>query len=315
MLQKRINTQTPSEESGYRYSDNLKRLKILTGWLSIFVRWIRLRPSSVLAIFILTGMVFIAILAPYISPYNPLEIHAQDRLLRPSTMYLLGTDELGRDMLSMLMHAARISLLIALGAEAVAVVIGVPLGLLAGYIRGPVDDLIMRILDSFLAFPGLLIGITIVGLFGTDKLTLLIAIGIMNMPYLARIVRAAVLVERVKDYVLATQAIGAHELYIMVRTILPNTLSPLIVQISFGLAVAILTEASLSFLGLGVQPPQKSWGTLLQIGYSYIRINAWLVTIPGMFIFTTVWSLNIIGDSLRDAMDPRLRQVSGHLFG
>jgi ABC-type dipeptide/oligopeptide/nickel transport system permease subunit len=208
-----------------------------------------------------------------------------------------------------LLHAARISLAVAFSAQLIALAIGVPLGLLAGYQRGLIDGVIMRFLDGFLAIPGILLALTIVGMFGTGVQYLLVAIGIINMPYVARITRAAVVVEREKDYVLAARAIGARDARIMLRTLLPNCLSPLIVQASLGVAIAILLEASLSFLGLGVQPPYASWGTLLQTGYSYIRLTAWYVTFPGLFIFATVWSLNVIGDVLRDALDPRLRKV------
>jgi ABC-type dipeptide/oligopeptide/nickel transport system permease subunit len=236
-------------------------------------------------------------------------MHMRERLFPPGGTYWLGTDETGRDLLSNLLHAGRISILAGLGAEAVALLLGLPLGLLAGIRGGWVDALIGRFLDGVLAFPGILLALTIVGVFGTSMMTLLVSIGIILTPQVARITRAAVIVERGKDYVLAASALGAHEGHVLLRHVLPNCLSALIVQISLGIALAILTEASLSFLGLGVQPPQSSWGRLLSVGYGYLTIAWWYVTFPGLFIFVTVWSLNVLGDALRDALDPRLRRA------
>jgi ABC-type dipeptide/oligopeptide/nickel transport system permease subunit len=252
-------------------------------------------------------IVVAAVAAPALAPYSPLEMHVPDRFSGPTLAYLLGTDETGRDMLSLILYAARISLTVSVTAETLAVLLGVPLGVLAGYRGGLTDDVIMRALDGFLAFPGILLALTIVGMFGPQLQFLIFALGIINTPYVARIMRAAVVGERGKDYVLAARALGATVPRIMFRNILPNCLSPLTVQASLGVAFAILTEASLSFLGLGVQPPAASWGTLLQVGYSYIRVTPWYVLFPGLFIFATVWSLSMLGDALRDALDPRLR--------
>jgi peptide/nickel transport system permease protein len=252
-------------------------------------------------------IVLAAAAAPALAPYSPLEMHISDRFSGPRLAYLLGTDETGRDMLSLILFAARISLTVSVTAETLAILLGVPLGVLAGYRGGLTDDVIMRALDGFLAFPGILLALTIVGMFGAQLQFLILALGIINTPYVARIMRAAVVGERGKDYVLAARALGATVPRIMFRNILPNCLSPLTVQASLGVAFAILTEASLSFLGLGVQPPAASWGTLLQVGYSYIRVTPWYVLFPGLFIFATVWSLSMLGDALRDALDPRLR--------
>jgi peptide/nickel transport system permease protein len=265
-------------------------------------------PTTFAAV-LLSLIALSALAAPVLAPYNPLEMHVRDRFSSPSPSYLLGTDETGRDMLSLILYAARISLTVAVSAETLAVLLGIPLGLAAGYRSGLMDDIIMRALDGFLAFPGILLALTIVGMFGTQVQFLILALGIINTPYVARIMRAAVVGERGKDYVLAARALGASAPRIMFRGILPNCLSPLIVQASLGVAFAILTEASLSFLGLGVQPPAASWGTLLQVGYSYIRVTPWYILFPGIFIFATVWSLNMLGDALRDALDPRLRHA------
>lgn len=274
-----------------------------------FLRQLLQARAAAVGAVILIVIILGAILASFIAPYDPLEMHPDDPLLSPSWKYIMGTDELGRDMFSMLLHAARVSLVVATGSEVIAIALGMPLALVAGYKGGLVDDAIMRLMDGFLAFPGILIGLVIAAMFGRTVQNLLVAIGIMNMPYLVRIMRAAAVVEREKEYVVAAQAIGASDWYIMRRTILFNCVSPLIVQISFGMAVAILIESALSFLGLGVQPPRESWGTLLATGYIYLRVNPWLVTLPGLFIFLTTWSLNTLGDALRDSLDPRLRKM------
>lgn len=272
--------------------------------------WMRRAPLTVkIAMTLLAIMVLAAVAAPLIAPYDRYEQHIPDRFSPPSLKYLLGADETGRDILTLLLYAARISLLVAVVAEALAVSVGVPLGLLAGYRGGFIDSIIMRGLDGFLAIPGILLALTIVGMFGTEVRYLTLALAIINTPYVARIMRMTVVSERNREYVVAANVVGASTTRVMFRTLLPNCLSPLIVQASLGIAFAILTEASLSFLGLGVQPPQASWGTLLQVGYSYMRVTPWYVVFPGLFILATVWSLNILGDALRDALDPRLRRV------
>jgi peptide/nickel transport system permease protein len=272
----------------------------------------RLRPSrlsrpTILAAALLCLVIFGAVAAPVVAPYDRFDLHPRDRLSGPSFTYLLGTDETGRDLLTLLLYAARISLVVALSAQSLALAMGVPLGLLSGYRGGAVDDLVMHGVNGLLAIPGVLLALTIVGMFGTETRYLVLALAIINTPYVTRIMRMTVLSERGKDYVVAAQAVGATPSRVMFRTILPNCLSPIIVQGSLGIAFAILIEASLSFLGLGVQPPEASWGTLLQVGYSFIRVTPWYVVFPGLFIFVTVWSLNILGDALRDSLDPRLR--------
>ena len=264
-------------------------------------------PVTLTGATILFLMVFVSVFAFVIAPYDPYELHISDRVQGPSAKYLLGTDEAGRDLLSNLLYAGRISLMAATAAEVTGIVLGLPFGLIAGFWRGKVDDVIMRFMDGLLAFPSVLLALTIVGLFGSSLRNLIMAIGITFMPVVARIIRAAVIQERYKDYVLAANALGAPGWRIVLRHILPNSFAPLIVQISLGIALAILLEASLSFLGLGVQPPRTSWGVLLAEGYGYITRTFSYVTFPGLFIFVTVWSLNVLGDGLRDTLDPRLR--------
>jgi len=272
-----------------------------------FLRRLLGNPVTLAGASILFLMVFVSLFAFAIAPYDPYELHISDRVQGPSAKYLLGTDEAGRDLLSNLLYAGRISLMAATAAEITGVLLGLPFGLIAGFWRGKIDDFIMRFMDGLLAFPSVLLALTIVGLFGSSLRNLIMAIGITFMPVVARIIRAAVIQERYKDYVLAANALGAPGWRIVLRHILPNSFAPLIVQISLGIALAILLEASLSFLGLGVQPPRTSWGVLLAEGYGYITRTFSYVTFPGLFIFVTVWSLNVLGDGLRDTLDPRLR--------
>ena len=272
-----------------------------------FIRRLLGNPVTLAGASILFLMVFVSLFAFAIAPYDPYELHISDRVQGPSAKYLLGTDEAGRDLLSNLLYAGRISLMAATAAEITGVLLGLPFGLIAGFWRGKIDDVIMRFMDGLLAFPSVLLALTIVGLFGSSLRNLIMAIGITFMPVVARIIRAAVIQERYKDYVLAANALGAPGWRIVLRHILPNSFAPLIVQISLGIALAILLEASLSFLGLGVQPPRTSWGVLLAEGYGYITRTFSYVTFPGLFIFVTVWSLNVLGDGLRDTLDPRLR--------
>ena len=271
------------------------------------------RDRVALAAALTLGLICVfALIWPLVSPYGPREIHADDALSGPSAEYWLGTDDTGRDMLTLLAHGARISLGIAVAAEILAVLSGIPLAMIAGLMGGIVDSIVMRTTDALLGFPGILIGLMVVALFGASLPTLMIAIALMTVPYLIRVVRNAVVVEKQRLYVLSSTALGVKPGTLLGRTILPNIVSPLIVQVSFGLAVAILTEASLGFLGLSVQPPAASWGTLLQVGYSYIRITPWLVTFPGILIFVSVWALNTLGDAGRDVLDPRLRDTIDH---
>jgi peptide/nickel transport system permease protein len=252
-------------------------------------------------------LVLVAMLAPWIAPYRPDEIHPIDSLTPPSARYLLGTDDLGRDILSRIVFGARVSLMVGAIAIGIAAVAGVPLGLLAGSAGGRVDSLLMRLMDAMLAFPAILLAIALMAVLGPSLHNAMIAIGIIYVPAFARITRANVLSLREKEFVEAARALGAGSLYVAALVILPNCLSPLIVQGSLGVANAILVEAALSFLGLGVQPPDPSWGSMLAFGRSLLSQAPWYATFPGLAIFVTVLSLNFLGDGLREALDPRLR--------
>ena len=254
-------------------------------------------------------LVLVALLAPVVAPYRPDEIHPLDSLTPPSRHYLMGTDDLGRDILSRIVHGARVSLMVGTIAIGIAALVGVPLGLVAGYQGGRLDGLIMRVMDALLAFPAILLAIALMAVLGPSLENAMIAIGIIYVPTFARITRANVLSLREREFVEAARALGAGGFYTATLVILPNCLSPLIVQGSLGVANAILVEAALSFLGLGVQPPEPSWGSMLAFGRSLLAQAPWYATFPGLAIFVTVLALNFLGDGLREALDPRLRTV------
>jgi peptide/nickel transport system permease protein len=263
---------------------------------------------SVIALVVLSILIFSAALAPVLAPYDRFEMRPAERLQGPSVRHLMGTDETGRDLFSRLLWGGRISLVVALVAVLISMIIGTPWGMLAAYRGGIVDDVLMRIIDGMMAFPSLVFALLIIAALGPDIQNLVLTMGILGAPPFARIMRGAVLSEREKDYVLAAQAVGVPSLRVAVRHIGPNTVAPMIVQISLAAASAVLTEAALSFLGMGVQPPEASWATLLKQGYTFLSHTVLYVTFPGLAIFLTVWCLNALGDGLRDALDPRLRK-------
>ena len=262
----------------------------------------------IIVIFFLT-----AILAPWISPHDPVENSLYDQLKPPiwasggSMKNILGTDDLGRDILSRIIWGARVSLTVGVVSVGIALIIGSLLGAVAGYYKGWLDNLIMRFMDIVLAFPHILLAIVIVAYLGPGLRNAMIAIGIITIPRFARIVRASVLEEKEKDYVTAARAVGAWDLRIIFNTIFPNCLAPIIVQASLGFGSAILDAAGLSFLGLGAQPPIPEWGAMIAMGRSLILRAWWVMTLPGIFILLGVLGFNLLGDGLRDALDPRLR--------
>jgi ABC-type dipeptide/oligopeptide/nickel transport system permease subunit len=278
--------------------------------LAAFSQALRRRKPAAAAAVILAVIVVSALAAPVLAPYDPLEMHGRARFQGPSTTYWLGTDETGRDLLSRMLYAARVSVLVGLGSVAITFVLGIPLGLTAGYRGGRTEDVIMRVMDVLLAVPGLLLALMLVATFGPSTVNATLAIGLMSVPGVARLTRAVVLSEKGRDYVLAARAMGASHARIALRAIFPNCIPPLIVQASLTMANAILIEAALSYIGLGVQPPWSSLGSLLYTAYGFISRSQWYVTFPGLVIFLVVWSLNLLGDGLRDAVDPRLRGIS-----
>lgn len=277
--------------------------------ITFFRRLLRNRVAAV-GCLIVVGLLLAALLAPVLAPYAPEAQFATAALHPPSTEYLLGTDNIGRDIFSRLLYGTRVSLLVGLVSMLVAATIGVTLGLLAGYYGGALDTLIMRAMDALLAFPAVLLAIFIVAVLGPSLLNAILAVGIVYTPSFARLMRANALSIRQKEYVEAARAIGMRDWSIMWRVILLNSLSPIVVQFSLGIGYAILVEAGLSFLGLGVQPPTPAWGSMLGFGRNYMARAPWLTTMPGLAIFITVLGFNFVGDGLREAIDPRLRE--GH---
>jgi peptide/nickel transport system permease protein len=265
------------------------------------------KPITLIAFVVLSTLILVSVFSPWVSPHDRLKTDYKNIDAGPSLKHPMGQDEVGRDLLSRLMYAGRVSLAVAAGAEAIALIIGVPIGLAAGFFRGVIDAVLMRIIDGILAFPSVLLALVIAAIFSARFFPVMIAIGITIVPAVARIVRAGTLREKEREYVLASHSMGASPARTALRHILPNTLPELTIQITLGLAFAILVEATLSFIGLGVQPPNSSWGTQLQYGYREIWLTPWPVTFSGMFIFSAVWAFNVIGDALRDTLDPRLR--------
>jgi peptide/nickel transport system permease protein len=256
---------------------------------------------------ILAVVAFAAIFAPYLSPEDPLEMNPQNLLEGPSPAHWLGTDEFGRDLLSRVIWGARISLYVGGIAVTLAVVAGVSLGLVAGYYGGLLDDAIARVLDVVFAFPTILLALGIVGMLGPSLTNTMIAIGIVYTPLYARLARGTTLSIKERDFVDAAIVAGANDARILRSHILPNIAAPLIVQSSLSLSLAILAEASLSFLGLGTQPPDPSWGTMVNTGQRLVELSPWPVVFPGLAIILAVLGFNLLGDGLRDVLDPRLR--------
>lgn len=276
------------------------------GTPSVFRRLLRQRGAPI-ALGVLLLVVACAVFAPAIAPANPATTHPLEALKSPSSAHFLGTDQLGRDILSRVIYGARISLLIGFLAVTLSVVIGVPLGLVSGYFGGMLDHVIMRAMDTIIAFPQIILALAIVAAFGGGMLQVLVAISVGSVPPYCRVTRAQVLSVREEDYIRAAQSMGSTNLRILAQHVLPNVMSPLIVQASLGVAFAILAEAGLSFLGVGVDPKTATWGGMLSQALPIIRRAFHPSLFPGLAIFVTVLSVNVLGDALRDVLDPRLR--------
>jgi dipeptide transport system permease protein len=270
--------------------------------------------GALAGLIVIIAICLMALLAGLISPYSPIEQYPDNQLQPPSWMdggssqFLLGTDPAGRDMLSRLIYGARLSLLIGAIAVTLSLVIGITLGLVAGFFRGVVDILIMRAMDILLALPALLLAVFIVAILGPSLLNAMVAVAIVALPHYVRLMRAAVLAENSKEYVVASRVSGAGVLRLMLITVLPNCMAPLVVQATLGFSAAILDAAALGFLGLGAQPPTPEWGTMLSGALTYLQRAWWVVTFPGLAILITVLAFNLMGDGLRDALDPRLKR-------
>lgn len=251
--------------------------------------------------------IIVALFAPWIAPYDPYNIHLADKLLLPSWDHWMGTDDKGRDLLSRIIYGTRLSLLIGVAAVSIGAIFGVFLGLVAGYYGGWLDAIIMRIMDILLAFPGILLALAIVSALGASLINVMIAVGVFSIPMFARIVRGSTLTVRKLEYIDSIRTLGGSDLRIILVHILPNIMSPIIVQITLRLATAILSAAGLSFLGLGAQPPSAEWGALLSSGRDYMFSAPYLALFPGLAISTLVIGFNLFGDGLRDALDPKLK--------
>lgn len=251
--------------------------------------------------------IIVALFAPWIAPYDPYNIHLPDKLLLPSWDHWMGTDDKGRDLLSRIIYGTRLSLLIGVAAVSIGAIFGVFLGLVAGYYGGWLDAIIMRIMDILLAFPGILLALAIVSALGASLINVMIAVGVFSIPMFARIVRGSTLTVRKLEYIDSIRTLGGSDLRIILVHILPNIMSPIIVQITLRLATAILSAAGLSFLGLGAQPPSAEWGALLSSGRDYMFSAPYLALFPGLAISTLVIGFNLFGDGLRDALDPKLK--------
>ena len=274
--------------------------------------WQRLvrNKMAMLGLAILIILVLAAIFADVIADYDTKVVtqNIAERLQGPSAAHWFGTDEFGRDIFARLVHGSRVSLVVGIISVSVSLIIGGSLGAFAGFYGGKVDNIIMRIMDIFLAVPSILLAITIVAALGTSLFNVMLAIGISGMPSFARIVRAAVMSVKDQEFVESSRAIGANSVTIIFREILPNCMAPIIVQATLAVAGAILSTASLSFIGLGVQPPSPEWGAMLSGGRNYLRDAIHLTLFPGLAIVITILALNLLGDGLRDALDPRLKQ-------
>lgn len=276
--------------------------------LVLFYKRIRRVRLGGLGALIILGVILAALLANVIAPYDPIKTDLSSSLKAPSAAHIFGTDELGRDVYSRILFGARISIQAGVISVGLAVVAGVIVGLTAGYRGGMIDGALMALMDSLLAFPVLVLALAITAVLGPSLQNAVLALGITYMPFFARLVRAQTLSIRERDYVMAARVLGADGFRIARLHIFPNVTGPIIIQGSLNVAFAVIAEASLSFLGLGVPPPEPSWGSMLKFGYPLMDRAPWLAVVPGVAIMLTVLGFNFLGDAIRDALDPRMRR-------
>lgn len=297
-----------SAAEGSRVSPPRARSSPWAEWYRTVLRQFRRNRGGVVGLAIVVTFVLVAVLAEAIAPYNPVLQDLSVALRSPERRHPLGTDELGRDMLSRIIMGARISLLMSVAAVGGASVAGSLLGAAAGYFGGRLDHIAMRCIDVLLALPGILLAITIIAVLGVGLINVIVAIAINGIPVFARLARAATLTVKENDYIQAARALGAPEQRILASHVFPNIVAPLLVQCTLLMATAILTASSLSFLGLGAQPPTPEWGAMLSSGRSYLTSSPHVGTFPGIALMLVVLGFNLLGDGLRDALDPRLKQ-------
>lgn len=276
-------------------------------WADAFRRLLR-NPGSVTGAVILLLLILAAVFAPYLTRYDPLEMVPTERLKPPDGQYWFGTDSFGRDIFTRLVYGSRISLRMGIVSVAIAALLGVTSGIVAGYYGGRLDDLIMRLIDITLAFPGILLALVVIAILGPSLFNAMVAVGISAAPTYARVTRGMTLKTKEEVFVESAVSIGCRPLRIITRHILPNILGPIVVVATLGVAGAIISGAALSFLGLGATPPTPEWGLILSSGRDYLRQAWWITTFPGLAIMVTVLSINLVGDGLRDALDPHMQQ-------
>jgi peptide/nickel transport system permease protein len=281
--------------------------KPLGAW-RMTLRRLRRSRTAIFGMSIAVLVVLIAALADVIAPYGYAEMHPEDMLQAPSGKYLLGTDQMGRDVLSRVIYGSRISLYVGVVSTLCGGLVGVFLGMVAAYYGGTIDQALMRLIDIWVAFPNFLLALVISVILGPSVTNVVIALAIVRVPTQARVVRGTALSVKENDYVQAARAVGAQDARLLLRHILPNCMAPIIVLSTLEVATAIIVEAALSFLGLGTQPPTPSWGWDLRANVVFIEDNPWIAIFPGLAIFFTVLGFNMFGDGLRDALDPRLKQ-------
>jgi len=275
-------------------------------WLDSLFRLSR-NPGSIAGIIILLILILMTISAPLITRYNPIVITPEDRLMPPSAVHLMGTDGFGRDMFTRVVYGGRISLSVGIISVFIALLVGVPMGMIAGYYGGKLDSVIMRLVDVMLAFPGILLALAIIAVLGPSLFNVMIAVGISAIPTYARVARGSVLKTKEEVFVEAAILMGCSTRRILLSHILPNILGPLVVISTLGIGGAIISGSALSFLGLGTTPPTPEWGLLLSDGRNYLSQAWWISTFPGAAIMITVLSINLLGDGLRDAFDPKMK--------
>jgi len=273
-----------------------------------FFRGMLQDPTMLVGLALLVIFTFLALFAPILSPVDPIKQNISASLTAPGSDFLLGTDKLGRDILSRILYGARISLFVGLAVVAGAGTFGALVGVIAGYRRGWADEVLMRVTDIFFAFPSLILAMAIAGALGPSLRNALIAVAVVSWPVYARLIRGQVLVLREQEFIQAARAIGAPSLRIVLRHLLPNTLAPFLVQASFDMGAVILSVAGLSFIGFGAQPPTPEWGVMISEGRNYITTQWWLTAVPAVAILLLVAAFNLIGDGLRDLLDPRMRR-------
>lgn len=275
--------------------------------LAEFLRRILGSKNIIIGASILLVILLMTTFAPVITSYEPEALNPRGRLQPPSAEHLFGTDDFGRDIFTRVLYGGRLSLLVGLISVAIACTVGTTLGIISGYYGGIIDIVIMRLMDMMLAFPGILLALAIVAVLGKSLPNVMIAVGISTIPVFTRIVRGSTLSAKQMDFITAAHALGSSHNRIMLRHILPNVITPVIVIATNGIAGAIIAGAALSFLGLGAQPPTPEWGIMLSEGRVYLRAATWITTFPGLAIMVTVLAINLLGDGLRDVLDPRLK--------